>query len=28
MTAKEIAKLAIFEGKQVRKIIHDGELKG
>lgn len=25
MTAKEIAKLAIFEGKQIRKIIHDGE---
>lgn len=25
MTAKEIIKLAIFEGKQIRKIIHDGE---
>jgi len=25
MTAKEIIKLAIFEGKQIRKIIHNGE---
>lgn len=25
MTAKEIIKLAVFEGKQIRKIIHDGE---
>jgi hypothetical protein len=25
MTAKEIIKLAIFEGKQIRKIIHDGD---
>ena len=25
MTAKEIIKLVIFEGKQIRKIIHDGE---
>ena len=25
MTAKEIIKLAIFEGKQIRKITHDGE---
>ena len=25
MTAKEIAKLAVFEGKQIRKTIHDGE---
>ena len=25
MTAKEIVKLAIFEGKQIRKIIHEGE---
>jgi prophage antirepressor-like protein len=25
MTAKEIMKLAVFEGKQIRKAIHDGE---
>ena len=25
MTAKEIIKLAVFQGKQIRKIIHDGE---
>jgi len=25
MTAKEIIKLAIFQGKQIRKIIHKGE---
>jgi len=25
MTAKEIIKLAVFEGKQIRKIIHNGE---
>lgn len=25
MTAKEIMKLAVFEGKQIRKIIHEGE---
>jgi prophage antirepressor-like protein len=25
MTAQEITKLAVFEGKQIRKIIHDGE---
>jgi len=25
VTAKEIIKLAVFEGKQIRKIIHDGE---
>jgi DNA-damage-inducible protein D len=25
MTAKEIIKLAVFQGKQIRKIIHKGE---
>lgn len=25
MTAKEIAKLAVFEGKEIRKTIHNGE---
>ena len=25
MTAKEIIKLAVFEGKQIRKILHEGE---
>jgi prophage antirepressor-like protein len=25
MTAKELIKLAVFQGKQIRKIAHDGE---